>query len=383
MKRLFLFLCTVVMLVTGCQGTADQSMPKDGLQRTRYQGNFTTRTAEPNSPTTPAGSRMTIETNGYLEPGEAEKDRRIVSDVSPNLSYVSIFSYRVNPDGTLIPPRNEAALKTARKNNARLMMVITNFTEGNFSPKVTRELFTHPGARKRLIQNVLKVMRDKGFTALNVDFEHLYPEDRERYNQFLREIAPLLKREGYLLSTALAPKTSGTQTGAWYGGHDYAAHGKVADFVILMTYEWGWSGGPPMAVAPIPQVRQVLDYAVSVIPREKIMLGVPLYGYDWTLPYRKGGKFARKIDPVEAEQLALRHAAKVQYDETAQAPTFRYRDDKGKEHVVWYENERSIQAKFDLVKQYRLRGVSYWVLGDRFPENWQLLRAQFDIRKAG
>jgi spore germination protein len=306
-----------------------------------------------------------------------------MDDVSRNLSYVSFFSYRVQPDGTLIPPRNEAALDTARKNNARPMMVITNFTEGNFSPKVTRELFTRPGSQERLIRNVIDVMRKKGFTALNIDFEHLYPEDRERYNRFLRAIAPRLKREGYLLSTALAPKTSDAQTGAWYVGHDYAAHGRIADFVILMTYEWGWSGGPPMAVAPIPQVRRVLDYAVSVIPREKIMLGAPLYGYDWTLPYRKGGKFARKIDPVEAERIARQRGATVYYDETAQAPTFRYRDDQGKEHVVWYENARSMQAKFDLVKQYRLRGISYWVLGDRFPENWQLLRAQFNIRKAG
>jgi spore germination protein len=381
MKRFTLFLCTIALLVTGCQGGSDQTIPMDRLQKTRHQGD-SRNTPEPITPS-PVGNKVPIETNGYLEPAKAEKDRRILNGVSPHLSYVSFFSYRVRPDGSLIPPRSEAALNTARKNRARPMMVITNFTEGNFSPDVTRALFTRPGAQERLIRNVLRVMREKGFTALNVDFEHLYPEDRERYNRFLRAIAPHLRREGYLLSTALAPKTSGLQTGAWYGGHDYAEHGRIADFVILMTYEWGWSGGPPMAVAPIPQVRRVLDYAVSVIPREKIMLGVPLYGYDWTLPYRKGGEFARKIDPVTAEELARRHQTTVDYDETAQAPTFRYRDDQGKDHVVWYEDKRSLQAKFDLVKQYRLRGVSYWVLGDRFPDNWRLLREQFRIRKAG
>ena len=77
-----------------------------------------------------------------------------------------------------------------------------------------------------------------------------------------------MRREGFVVSTALAPKTSDRQGGPWHGAHDYAVHGKLADFVILMTYEWGWTGGPPMAVAPIPQVRDVLDYAVRKIPRQ-------------------------------------------------------------------------------------------------------------------
>ena len=64
-----------------------------------------------------------------------------------------------------------------------------------------------------------------------------------------------------LVSTALAPKTSAAQVGAWYEAHDYRAHGEIVDFVIIMTYEWGWSGGPPMAVSPIPQVRQVYEFA--------------------------------------------------------------------------------------------------------------------------
>lgn len=151
--------------------------------------------------------------------------------------------------------------------------------------------------RERLITNVLTIMNNKGFRALNIDFENMHPADREPYNRFLREITKRVKAVGYLVSTALAPKTSEAQVGSWYEAHDYAAHGQIVDFVITMTYEWGWSGGPPMAVAPIPQVRKVLDFAISVIPNYKIMMGAPLYGYDWTLPYVKGGKFTRSLSP--------------------------------------------------------------------------------------
>ncbi len=89
---------------------------------------------------------------------------------------------------------------------------------------------------------------------------------------------------GYVVATALAPKVSAEQKGTLYVAHDYPVHGQLADFVIIMTYEWGYIYGPAMAVAPVDQVRRVLDYAVSAMPAGKILMGMPNYGYDWTLP---------------------------------------------------------------------------------------------------
>lgn len=329
----------------------------------------------------PQRPKRTIEANGYLQPGNAEQDRRIVRSVADALTYISFFSYRVDRGGNLLPLSDEAALEAVRGTNAVPMMVISNFEAGTFSPDVAHAILTDAGVRENVIRNVLNVMEQKGFFALNIDFEHIRAEDRERYNDFLREITPRVKQRGHLVSTALAPKTRADQPGEWYAGHDYAAHGRIVDFVILMTYEWGWSGGPPMAVAPIPQVRQVLDYAVSVIPRDKILMGAPLYGYDWTLPYVKGGPFARSAGPKELAELAYLVNARIEYDNTAQAPYFHYYDANGREHVVWFEDARSMQAKFDLIKEYGLRGISYWLLGNDFPQNWALLKDNFNIRK--
>lgn len=327
------------------------------------------------------GPKPTIETNGYLQPSNPEKDRGIVQESEEALTYFSMFQYIAHGDGSITAPNDQAALAAVAPTKSVAMMVITNFENGTFSSEVARSIFDNAESRTKLIDNVISTMRAKNFFALNIDFEHIFPEDRDKYTAFLREITARVHAEGKLVSTALAPKASATQAGAWYEAHDYGAHGAIVDFTIIMTYEWGWSGGPPMAVAPIPQVRRVLDYAVTVIPRNKIMMGAPLYGYNWTLPYVKGGPFAPTLSPKAAVNLARDVGAYIQYDYTAQAPHFTYYDNQGREHIVWFEDARSMQAKFDLIKEYGLRGISYWVLGQSFPQNWALLMANFTIKK--
>lgn len=165
------------------------------------------------------------------------------------------------------------------------------------------------------------------------------------------------------------------------GAHDYKTIGDIVDFVIIMTYEWGWSGGPPMAVAPVNEVEKVIRYAVSVIDPKKIMMGIPYYGYDWTLPYTPGGEFAESIGNVEAIDRARRYGSEIKYDIKSKSPYYTYLDQNGREHVVWFEDVRSIERKADLVRRYGLKGVSYWALGRPFPQNWEALDRLFKIKK--
>ena len=135
-----------------------------------------------------------------------------------------------------------------------------------------------------------------------------------------------------------------------------------------------------MAVAPIFQVRKVLDYAITEIPREKIRLGIPNYGYDWPLPFEKGVTKARTIGNVEAVQIAVEQGAAILFDEKSQAPYFYY-EAEGVRHEVWFEDARSMQAKFDLMKEYELNGAGYWQIMRLFRANWMLLADQFSIVK--
>lgn len=328
----------------------------------------------------PSAPKPVIEVNAYTEKLGTE-GINTVNEVGELLTYISPFSYRVQTNGEMIPIDDSPVIGAAYAHRVAPMMVITNFENGTFSPDIGHAILANPDVQRTLITNITNVMRQKGYLALNVDFEYLPPADRELYNAFLQNLVDALHPLGLLVSTAVAPKISAEQVGTLYEAHDYAAHGRILDFVILMTYEWGWSGGPPRAVAPINEVVRVLNYAISVIPPEKIIMGAPLYGYDWTLPYVQGGRWAPTVSPHEAVIRAARYNATIQFDEESQSPFFNYYDEQGREHVVWFEDARSMQAKFDIIKGYRLRGISYWVLGISFPQNWFVLGENFTIRK--
>lgn len=328
----------------------------------------------------PRTAKPVIEVNTYTE-RLGENGIRLVQDVGDYLTYLSPFSYRVQMDGALTPLDDSAIINAAYEKRVAPMMVITNFESGNFSPEIAHAVLSDTTIQMTLIANIVAVMKQKGYMALNVDFEYVPPADRELYNAFLQRLVDTLHPLGYKVSTALAPKLTAEQMGTLYEAHDYPAHGRIVDFVILMTYEWGWSGGPPRAVAPLNEVVKVLNYALSVIPAEKIVMGMPLYGYDWTLPYVQGGPWAPVVSPKEAVNRAAKYGATIEYDEDSQSPFYHYYDEGGKEHVVWFEDARSVQAKFDIVKAYKLRGVSYWVLGVPFPQNWFVLGENFTIKK--
>ncbi|HHY23259.1 MAG TPA: LysM peptidoglycan-binding domain-containing protein [Clostridiaceae bacterium] len=323
----------------------------------------------------------TVEVNGYIEPTVSSAEREIVNEVGRYLTYISPFSYQVREDGTFTPIRDDTILEAAKEQRVAPLMVITNFKGGNFDSELAHTILSNETVQQTLINNIITNMRNKGYYGLNIDFERIPPGDRQLYNNFLRKVVDALHPLNYSVSTALVPKPADYITGEWHGAHDYRAHGEIVDFVILMTYEWGWSGGPPYAVAPIDLVRDVVEYAVSVIPRNKIMMGVPLYGYDWILPYMPGGPWARRVSPQGAIILAARYGVAIQYDTKTQSPFFNYTDAQGVAHVVWFEDARSVQAKYLLVNEYGLRGVSYWVLGQPFPQNWYVLDDMFELVK--
>ena len=171
-----------------------------------------------------------------------------------------------------------------------------------------------------------------------------------------KQLAP----HGWFVTTALAPKTSSDQPGLLYQGHDYAGMGEAADYCLLMTYEWGYTYGPPMPVSPIDNVRRVILYGLTQMPAAKILMGMSNYGYDWTLPFVQGQSKAEKLTNYQAEARAAYYGVEVQWDEEAQAPFYTYIDDAGREHIVWFENERSWKARLSLVGEYGLAGIGIW-----------------------
>lgn len=324
------------------------------------------------------GKLGTLDVNGYTFPN-IKMD--VLEKTLPYLTYLSIFSYEVKADGSLVTINDEPLIRAARRARVAPLMVITNIRAGGgFDSDLAKTILTNEQVQETLINNVISNLRAKNYTGLDVDFEYIYPENREDYNNFLRKLNRRLSPLGYSLTTAVAPKNAADQKGLLYEAHDYPVHGALTDHVIIMTYEWGYTFGPPMAVAPINEVRKVLSYAVTAIPRKKIFMGIANYGYDWTLPYVPGSR-AATLSNVGAVNLARREGAEIKYDMKSQAPYFNYFDDKRKEHVVWFDDARSIEAKLRLLNQYSLGGASYWTIGRWFPQNWLVLSSLYDVRK--
>lgn len=320
-----------------------------------------------------------IDVNAYtITGGEAGGEQ--IREVGRYLTYSAYFAYTIKANGDLTGIDDQAVIQASRDNRVAPMMCITNFTSQSAGSDLAHSILTNREAEDRLHANVLRIMRQKGYVGLNIDFENVLQGDREAYNQFLQRTVHKLHSVGYFVSTALAPKISGTQQGLLYEAHDYPAHGRIVDFVVLMTYEWGYRKGPPQAISPINQIKRVLDYAVTVIPRHKIFMGFQIYARDWLIPHQSGQE-AETFSQQEAVRRAVQHQAHIQYDNASQSPYFRYTDQNGRNHEVWFEDARSAQAKFDLVKSYNLRGVSYWTLGYPFPQNWPLLGSNFSVRK--
>ena len=310
-------------------------------------------------------------------------DRNTLDKTLPFLTDIYIFSYGFTAEGNLVSPRTDdtPVIQAARTEGVRPVLVLTPLgPDGLFNNRLITEFLSNDRAVRRLIWHLMAVMEQKGYEGLDIDFEYVPAGDREKIAEFIRLCARVFGAFGIFVSAALAPKTSDDQPGLLYEGIDYRAIGKAADRVMLMTYEWGYSQGPPMAVAPIHMVRRVVDYAISRIPAEKISLGIPLYGYDWPLPYERGRTRAVALNTRQAIQLAVDHGSAIHFDELAKAPYFHYWQ-YGIRHEVWFEDVRSLKAKFELIKEKNLTGAGFWQLMYFYRPGWLLLMQMFALAK--
>lgn len=317
--------------------------------------------------------------NGYAYPNI---NRSVLTRALPYLTYLTIFGYGFTEDGNLIPADDLALIDLSYKFNTAPVMLLSSIDQsGNFSSEKASLLFNNIPLQNTVIENIIRTMNAKGYVGLDIDFEFINPNDKNAFNHFVQNATERLNQAGYFVNTDLAPKTSETQRGLLYEAHDYKTIGRVSNTVLLMTYEWGYTYSPPMAVAPIDKVRQVAEYALTEIPPYKIMLGIPNYGYNWTLPFIEGQSRAETIGNQYAVNLATRYNTSINFDETAQSPYFNYTDQFSRQHTVWFEDVRSIKSKLQLSDELNLLGVGYWNIMRPFAQNWALLNVLYDIKK--
>jgi len=284
---------------------------------------------------------------------------------------VSPWMYGLSPAGQINTQYNpgsaaavNAELTRLRGAGLKIVPTLANVTNGQFSDQPVAGILHDPARMRQHVAAIVNLVLQHRYAGIDIDYENLAAGDRQAFTAFITDLGAALHSHGKMLSVAVFAKTTNAGVAPRNVAQDYAAIGRAADQVRIMAYDYHWPTSPPGAVAPLPWVRSVLNYAKSQIPAQKIILGIPLYGYNWS-----GGQ-AQAVTWLSALRLAKAHHVSPHYDAAAQAPWFSYTDAAGHRHVVWFENQASSQAKFDAALGSQIGGVYLWMFGYEEPGTW-------------
>lgn len=320
---------------------------------------------------------MTISTNGYAYPFI---NINTLKKSLPFLTYLTIFKYNVTAEGELNDIDDIDAVQTAKEYGVAPIMLVSTLTDaGTADINVTQNILNNEEIQNRLIENILIKLEEKGYYGLNLDSQFIPSEYRELYVDFAAKVTNRLNTEGYAVLITIAPSTFELETGVFYEGIDYAGLGQVTNSTMLLSYAWGYSYELPMSTMPFALYRNLLDYAVTQIPPEKISIGITSIGYVWRLPRMEGVSRASSISHTNALNLAGQVGATIQYDEASEASFF-YSGDNN-ENIVWFKDSESMNNALKLVPEYGLQGIGIWNIMYFLSRLFLLLNVQYDIEK--
>lgn len=277
--------------------------------------------------------------------------------------------YWIDPNGNVQGGIPGTLMDAARQAGLPIMALLYN---QDFSRQVASGLLRNRTLQKQAIKKLVQISRQDNLLGFQLDFENIDPDDINLYSRFVHEAAKEFHHDGRLLSVAVVPRFTGSQPGQWSAAYDYAALGHAADFVTLMAYDNYSRLGRPGPIAGYDWVVNAIEYARTRVPQDKLLLGIPLYGREWTAEGR--GFQAHTLPFPQTQALLERLSLKPQWDEKLRSPWFEYRINGIVRHV-WYENARSVHEKLKLVDQFHLRGFAAWRLGMEDPGIWPLVSA--------
>lgn len=289
-------------------------------------------------------------------------DMRAIGSLRQHGSHIDAyadFAFQLQSNGMFTGQINPLALQEALAQDIAPLVLFHNFNGKTFDPLPLRSVFSSPALQRNCINHILDLVSDTA-AGVHIDFEGVEAPYRIPFLTFLESLRAGLHERGLLLTIAIPAKRS-----EWEApGYDFANIGRLCDAVILMTYDEHYSGGPPGPIASLPWMTEALDYAIRYIPHEKLLLGIPVYGYDWS------NDQTQMIPLRDIPELAARTNSHILWSDPAVEPYFYYRLGRLK-HSVWYENELSAKIRLGFVKSYRLRGIAIWRLGYETNRFWQ------------
>lgn len=303
----------------------------------------------------------------YYYTGDKSSYNSMVNNVS-TLNTIITHTYITDGIGNISGLVPSEQISFANSNGIMPIAMVSN----NFSGAIAKELLENQTNRQNLINNLVTALKANGYKGVNIDLEGVYYYDRTYLTTFVKEVYETLKPQGFVVGISVPAKTYDSLTNSWTGAYDYAELAKYVDQFILMTYDEHYPGGTPGAIASIGWVQKVIDYTITVVPREKIVLGLAAYGYDWS----SNGTKAYSINGIY--NLAANNNATILWDDVSKSPYFNYTDTSGVQHSVWFENDKSISYKLDLVNSYNLSGIAIWRLGLENTDYFNMIKTKLN-----
>ena len=224
--------------------------------------------------------------------------------------------------------------------------------------------------RPALVAAIAALATPGGYDGVTLDFEGLDLADRGAFNRFVQDLASALHARQKLLAVAI-PATDGAPVTSWAAPYDQAAIAAAADRVILMAYAFrSENSTTPGSLAPLPWVTGSVNYSASLVPRNRLILGLGMWGDDWNVSQHSRAAALRYAQT--ADLMAQTHGQNS-LDEPSASAVYTYQ--KGADqHQIWYEDAASGQRKLALATQGGLAGVALWRLGQEAPGVWDDLR---------
>ncbi|WP_102275467.1 glycoside hydrolase family 18 protein [Cytobacillus massiliigabonensis] len=322
----------------------------------------------------PSPIKLAMETLGFIVPYSPNTFLPFFNQIANNLTYLSIVSYSLTNEGYAYILLDDTKLITESiRLNVVPLLMIRNFVNDEFSPELIGSVLENPNYRQNLINSLMNFIIQKGYGGVSIDFEFIPPQRRLDFNLFLTELKTALG--SLILHVNVHAKTEDIPTNRIIGAYDYAAIGRAADIVAVMTIDYGYPTGPPNPVSPLWWMEQVIRYAISLINPQKLQIALPLYGYDWRVSDNRTSAHSL----LGAQNLSISAGSVIYYNLQAAAPYFTYWNGV-EEHIVWFDDIRSFQEKYKLIDQYGLLGTTYWQLSLSFPQNWAYMNHNFQIK---
>lgn len=286
---------------------------------------------------------------------------------------LSLFWYRLDENGSIgkyaYASEDMSIVRYAQERGVKVLALIANLPDdGNWDSGRVQKVIETTDARRAHIASIIELVDSKGFDGINIDYEFLEDYQTENYTAFINELGDALHARGKLLVVAIHAQLPGTET----RGQDIPSL-TGADYLGYMTYDQHYETSDPGANAEIAWMRDVLQYAKSQgVPMKKILLGIPLDGYDWANDHGEWHE-ANGVDYQSALALAKQKNATIKYDSKVEAPYFEYTDNAGVAHQVWFDDARSFQPKYDLAKEFGVGGLLPWKFGAEDEEIYEII----------